>query len=92
MQSSKNNFHSDDASNDEKISHRNNTTENNSFPKVGTTLHDYEPVIDDPRRTTPTADKYRLKAACSNNVTPSRTDEKCRKGKMGYIGRINMVG
>ena len=83
MQSSKNNFHSDDASNDEKIIHRNNTTENNSFPKVGKTLHDYELVVDDPRRTTPTADKYRLKPNCTNNVTPLRTDEKMQKRKNG---------
>ena len=76
MQSSTKNSHSDYASNHEKISHRTKTTKNNSFPKVDTTWHDYELALDGPRRTTPTADKYRLKAACISNVTPSRTDEK----------------
>ena len=95
MQSSTNNSHSDDASNDEKISHRTKTTKNNSFPKVGTTWHDYELALDDPMRTTPTADKYRLKAACINNVTPSRTDEKMQKRKNGVYwqnkyGGLNM--
>ena len=49
-----------------------------------TTLDEVHLSIDDPRRTTLAADNYRIKTSCSNNVNPSRADEKKNRTNTTY--------